>query len=265
MKLPWLAVVKGAWKLSLAYRFNILFYTLGTLLQIVLMTTLWTVLDSQGALADRGGYSRHITYTLVAFSLNVLYSMFAVNGFLAEKIRKGDLAVELLRPLDFQLHLLLRYLGSTLFRLAFVSLPFLLVGAWLLPLQAPADPPAAGAFLLSVLMGWLLQFLIWYFFGLLSLYSLDNGGVFLLFISLSSLFSGLFVPLWLYPPFLKDLAEILPFRGLYAIPLELYLSPFEAGKAGSALAFQAAWTFGLLGLSRWAWAGIQRRLIVQGG
>lgn len=258
-------LVAAAFKHSLAYRFNIFFYAVGTLLQIVLMASIWSALDSQGALQATGGRAQWITYSVVAFSLSSLFSMFATTGWLTERIKKGDIAMELVRPVGIQSHLFQRYLGSGLFRLIFAVGPFLVIGALVYGLIFPPDPAALALFLLSAFLGYCLNFSIWFLFSLLTFYSLDNSGLFLLFLALVNLFSGLYVPLWAYPPGLREVAEWLPFASVYAVPMDFWLHKPTWEMISRGLLGQAVWLLLLGGGGYLAWRGIQKHVEIQGG
>lgn len=259
------SLAEASYKFSTAYRMNILFFALGSLLQIVLMASVWTALDLSGALSSTGGRGTWITYSVVAFSLNSLFSMFAVMGFLTDKIRKGDIALELVRPVNFQLHLFLRYVGSSLFRLIFVCVPFVLVGAVFMGVFLPSDPAAWGTFILSALLGYVIHFEIWFLFGMLTFYSLDNSGIFLLFLSLLNLFSGLYIPLWAYPSGLRELTMALPFHGVYATPLEAWLRGPSPDFFWNGMLPQILWALALWAAGWLMWRSIQKRVEIQGG
>ena len=80
-----------------------------------------------------------------------------------------------------------------------------------------------------------------------------------------SLFSGLLVPLAFFPPVLRQIAEILPFSGIYDTPALLYSGAMEASKASLRLCHQVLWLAGLTSLGFiMARRGI-RKLEVAGG
>jgi ABC-2 type transport system permease protein len=73
------------------------------------------------------------------------------------------------------------------------------------------------------------------------------------------------VPLWLFPDFIRGLAEALPFKSIYYIPISIYIGTLSGDAIVRALGFQAVWAVALVLVSRWAWSQVHRRLIVQGG
>lgn len=258
----YLAVTGISFRNTLTYRSNLIFYTLGTVLQLLLMLAVWGALDAQGALTGGLSFRRMATYSSLAFSLNIAFSVFYIYGYLTDLIRKGDLAMELVRPLDFLPNLLFRYFGFTFFRLFFLAVPFFLLCTIVLDIELPRDGGQMLGFLASVGLGYLINYFIFFLFALLTFISLDNSGILMTFMSISSLFSGLYLPFWIFPDWLRGAAEILPFKGIYFVPLSLYLGTLPVWEG---LVFQGAWLAGLVGLSLLFWRMMVKRLVVQGG
>jgi len=258
----WLAVSHISFKNTLTYRFNMIFYTIGTIMQLLLMLAVWSALDSQGSLTDELSFSKMVTYSVLAFSLNIAFSVFYIYGYLTDIIRKGDLAMELVRPIDFLVNLLFRYLGFTFFRAGFLAIPFSIISAFVLGIQLPTTPALVAYFALSVVLAYLIHYLIFLLFAFLTFISLDNSGIFLTFLSISSLFSGLYVPFWLFPTWLRNVAEFLPFKAVYFTPISVYMGSLDPLEA---LAFQGTWLVILVFATILFWRFMMRRVVVQGG
>ncbi len=73
---------------------------------------------------------------------------------LIERIRTGDVAVDLYRPVDLQGWWLASDLGRALFHLLGRGVVPLVFGALLFPLALPASPLTWVAFVLAVALGW---------------------------------------------------------------------------------------------------------------
>lgn len=258
----YLAVSAMSFRNTLAFRSNILFYAVGTILQLLLMLAVWGALDSQGALGGDLSFSKMATYSSLAFALNMGFSVFYIYGYLTELIRKGDLAMELVRPLHFMGNLLFRYFGFSVFRIGLLALPFGLLCWVILGIQLPADLPTALAFLLSAVLAYLVNYFVFFLFALLTFISLDNSGILMTFMSISSLFTGLYLPFWIFPDWLRPWAEALPFKAIYFAPISLWMG--TEAPAGI-LGFQALW-LGILVVASWGfWRLMVKRIVVQGG
>jgi ABC-2 type transport system permease protein len=134
-----------------------------------------------------------------------------------------------------------------------------------LGVQLPADWATAGLFVLSVVLGFLVLFHIAFLLGSLSIVTLDIRSFAWAYFSLVGFFAGQMVPLWLFPDFLRRLAEALPFQSIYYIPMSIYVGSLAGASAWRAIGLQAAWAALLIVVARWAWVRVHRRLVVQGG
>jgi len=262
---PYFAISLTSFKQAIAYRFNIFLYSLGTLFQILVMAAIWTVLRDNNQITGALNYQELVSFSILAFSASALFSNFGVFFYLTEKIKKGDIVLELIRPVDFIFHLFFRNLGNTLFRLIFIFTPFILLGYFFFGLLPPASLGHLGATLLSLILGYGLNFLIFYLFALLSFYSLDNMGTLLLFLVSMQFLSGTVIPLDYYPDILRDVLNQLPFAKIYYQPISFYLGKLPLENLGGLLLNQGLWLVGIWLVASMAWRGLSRRLIIQGG
>jgi ABC-2 type transport system permease protein len=78
-------------------------------------------------------------------------------------------------------------------------------------------------------------------------------------------FSGLLLPLGVFPGWLGELARALPWADLLQIPADIFLG--ETTGAGLLRAFgaQAGWAVALLAAGRLVQGAATRRVVVQGG
>jgi ABC-2 type transport system permease protein len=188
-------------------------------------------------------------------------------------VRTGTVAYELVRPVDLYgfwyaravawrtAPMLLRTLPMLV--LALVLLPLAGLGEWALPPPASA---AAGALWLVALAGALaVSAAITTLMSISLLWTISGEGVAILLASVVSLFSGMIIPLPLFPDWAQPLLKMLPFAGLMDLPARIYTGNIPASQAGWALVHQAGWTLLLVALGRWLLARSARRLVVQGG
>ncbi|MHC4563695.1 MAG: ABC-2 family transporter protein [Planctomycetota bacterium] len=98
-----------------------------------------------------------------------------------------------------------------------------------------------------------------------SFWTLSGQGVSGLVSAMMFLFSGMIVPLPLFPDWSQPILTALPFRGLIDAPFRLFTGHMAAGELLPAMAHQAAWTVGLIVGGRALLRRGLRRVVVQGG
>ncbi|MER6999879.1 ABC-2 family transporter protein [Streptomyces sp. NPDC000410] len=216
-----------------------------------------------------GGYdlSQALTYVWLGQALLMTCAMMG-GGFedeLAERIRSGDVAIDLYRPVDLQLWWLAGDLGRAAFHLLGRGVVPMLVGALAFDLALPSDALTWAAALLAVALGCVVSFAIRYLVTLSTFWLLDGAGVAHLSMLAALFFSGQLLPLTLFPGLLGELALMLPWSSLLQVPADVLLGKHTGWELLEAYAFQAGWAVVLLGAGRVLQSAATRRVVVQGG
>jgi ABC-2 type transport system permease protein len=208
--------------------------------------------------------------TLVTFSFMTQALLTGTGAFgeteLAERVRSGDVVVDLYRPIDLQAWWLASWAGRAAFAFLARGIPPALVGAVAFDLVTPTGPAMWLAFLVSVTLASGIGFAVRFLTNLSTFWLLDNQGIDQLVTMTLLFFSGLLVPIVLFPAWLEALARILPFAAMIQLPTEVFMGRYDtAGAVAAVLAVQAAWLITLLAAGRVVLAAATRKVVVQGG
>src|SRR5687768_10039541 len=105
-----------------------------------------------GAIGGQLNYTREswLTYVTVSWILNTFY-MTPTGRNLGANVREGQVAMDLLKPLNLQAIYFGQGLGRTMFRLAFATLPLLLLFNWFAELTTPR-PALLAPFAIAVFL-----------------------------------------------------------------------------------------------------------------
>jgi ABC-2 type transport system permease protein len=225
---------------------------------------LWITLYTQRPGAFGVSLQQMVTYGVLSMAIQNLFYTGPLY-YMAQQVRSGAIDLDLLKPLDFHFHMLARSTGEMLFRVLVLALPGMLVGYFLFDLQLPADSGSGVSFVVALLLGYLVSFHLDFLLGALSLVTLEIHSIDWAFQATSRLFSGMFLPLWLFPGAVGRLANVLPFRSLFFIPLSIYTGALRGTDILQAIKFQLLWLLVLLLMSRWLWGRVQARIVSQGG
>ncbi|WP_445401380.1 ABC transporter permease [Streptomyces sp. LE64] len=216
-----------------------------------------------------GGYDLSDALTFVWISQGLLAVMATMGGGfedeLIERIRTGDIAVDLYRPVDLQLWWLAADLGRAAFHLVGRGVLPMVAGAVVFDLTLPAHPLPWLAFLCSVLLGAVVSFALRYLVALAAFWLLDGAGVAQIAFLSAIFFSGMLLPLNVFPGTLGEVARALPWSALIQVPADVLLGTYPGPRLLGAFAFQAGWALALLLLGRLLQAAATRRVVVQGG
>jgi ABC-2 type transport system permease protein len=217
-----------------------------------------------------GGYDlgQAVTFVWLGQALLMTTSLLG-NGFEAElidRIRTGDVAIDLYRPADPQAWWLATDLGRAGFHLLGRGVLPMVVAGLFFPLVRPGSVARWAAFLVAVALGVVVSFAIRYLVAMAAFWLLDGSGVIMLSSLTAMFFSGMVLPLNVFPSGLGTVARALPWSALLQVPADVFLGR-EHGVGGVAgeLGFQALWAVLLLGAGRLVQSVATRKVVVQGG
>ncbi|MFI0422807.1 ABC transporter permease [Spongiactinospora sp. 9N601] len=181
---------------------------------------------------------------------------------MAERIRSGDAAIDLLRPASLQGWLLADDLGRALYLFLLRSIPPTIVGALLFGVVFPSSAAVWAAFAVSMLLGIVVSFGLRYLVDLSACWILDDRGTAQVSLVLSLFFSGMVVPLNIMPGWLGTAANALPWAAMVQVPADVYLGKITVADA---LTFQAGWAAVILALGAVVTRAARRKVVIQGG
>ncbi|GLY93323.1 ABC-2 family transporter protein [Actinoplanes sp. NBRC 103695] len=218
-----------------------------------------------GGLAAGYDAEQLATYVWVGQGLITVVGMWGWTE-LADRIRTGEVAADLLRPVPP----VVSYLAADLGRFGHAMLtrfvPPMVVGAIFFPLYVPHRAGTIPLFLVSVVLGTLVSFAGRFLVNATAYWLHDARGPIGLWTLASGVLAGLYFPLRLLPDWAAVLLyAALPFAGMLQIPADVLTERDGPALQAGLVAVQAVWAAGLL----FACARVQKRaeskLVVQGG
>lgn len=218
---------------------------------------------------DAGGYDvvQAVTFVWLGQALLMTVALFGGGSTedLAERIRTGDVAMDLYRPVGLIGWYLAADLGRATYHLLTRGLAPVAIGLALFDLTLPVSWVNAGAFLVSLVLAVMLSFTIRFMVSCGGFWLLDSSGLRVLALAFAIFFSGMTLPLVLFPGWLGTVAEILPFAGFLQVPADIWLGRHVGTEVLAYLGFQIAWIVVLLGCCRLTLRAATRKVVLQGG
>lgn len=260
----YVAIAVTAAQQAVAYRINTISGIVGNFFWIGILFYLWQAAFAETAQIGSFAWPEMRTYILLAFGLNALIGFSSVAR-LALRVRTGEVAIDMVRPLNY-LHFQLAQTAGFATLEGIVSFTIILVlGIGLVDIQPPTSALAAALFGVSVVIGFLTKFLFVFTVSLLCFWTLNSVGLNWAQIAIVNVLSGTLVPIELMPGWLQPIAEWSPLRGIVATPVGIYLGQFSGWQLVGVLALQAAWLILLWVAADRAWPRAFRAVEIQGG
>ncbi|MET7468040.1 ABC transporter permease [Micromonospora sp. NPDC005686] len=263
--IAYLSLSRMAWSTVLAYRTEFLLQLVGSAVQAVALFAVWRALfvgDTDGSLAGLS-WDQMKGYLFVSFLTGTILSSFT-DGQLALRVLDGSVALDLVRPIDYQLARFAEAIGYLLGELMVV----VVMGGVLLMVFGGAplpDAPQAALFLVSLAAVVPLKFALVYAVGLACFWTGNFTGLTLSRIAVTSILSGALVPIALYPQWLQTICVFSPFPGIVSTPALIFLGEVQGAEALSLVGLQLLWIVLLWLATRLLWRAALRRLVVHGG
>jgi ABC-2 type transport system permease protein len=218
---------------------------------------------------DAGGYDATdaVTYVWLGQALLMTVALWGggTTDDLAERIRTGDVAIDLYRPVGLLGWYLAGDLGRATYHLLTRGVAPTFIGILLFHIRMPASPLAAAAFLLSLPLAVTVSFALRFLVASTAFWLLDASGPRVLSGALALFFSGMVLPLVLFPGWLGTLATALPWSAIIQVPNDLWLGQYPGGDVLAAIGFQLAWAIALLACCALVLRTATRKVVLQGG
>lgn len=260
----YLELVRIRFLMMLAYRVNyysgIIIYSLN----IGVYYFLWMAIYGENPSVNGTSAVQMATYVAVAWMSRAFYFN-NLDREIAQEIRDGTVAIQLIRPYHYILVKCFQGLGEGLFRLLLFSIPGLALVSFIFPIDLPSIGERWGWFALSLFLAFVINSQINVLTGLMAFFILNNAGMIRAKRVLVDLLSGLIIPIHFFPDWAGRVLSFLPFQGISYVPSTILSKGLPQAEILRFLGVQILWGILLWIPIRLLWKSARRRLVVQGG
>ncbi|MNI03237.1 hypothetical protein D3C73_561340 [compost metagenome] len=260
----YLELIRIRFLMMLAYRVNyysgILIYALNIGSYYFLWKAIFGTQETLGGLT----LTQMTTYVVISWMGRAFYFN-NLDREIASEIRDGSVAIQFIRPYNYVMVKIMQGLGEGLFRLLLFTTPGMIIVSLLFPIELPTDITLWLIFLLMLFMSFLINSQINIITGLFAFFLENNEGLMRMKRVAVDLFSGLVIPISLFPGWAEKLLQLLPFQAITYLPGSVFTGKVTGAAVYSVLGLQVLW-FVLLIIPMYVlWIKARTRLFVQGG
>lgn len=230
----------------------------------VLLSAVYLALyRSQEPGASVAGFTARQTVTYVWLG-QALIAPVMIWGWwdIIKTIRTGEVVTDMLKPMSYFGYWLSRDLGRAVGHTLLRGIPTLAVGAVFYDLVYPGSPAQWLAFPVSVAFAVVVSFCFRFMMNLWGFWVLDHRGIAGIATVLVGVCSGHLLPLAWYPDPIRDVLNMLPFRAIIMLPVEIWLGQVTVAEG---LGLQAFWVVAMTAAALWFQSIAERKVVVQGG
>jgi ABC-2 type transport system permease protein len=261
---PYLAVISARFRTLLQYRAAAFAGVVTQLFFGYIRIMIFAAFFRSSTAPQPMTYQQVISYIWLSQAL-LLLAMFGVEPDIAAMIRTGNVGYELARPVDLYGLWFCRCFSARVAPLLLRALPIVLIAGLFLDLQPPASAAAGAVFLLSISLSALLASAMATLLTISLMWTVSGEGITRTAPAFVFFFSGMIIPLPLFPAWSQPFIHAMPFRGLVDTPFRIYTGNMPLSEATWAMVQQASWIAALIILGRWTVSRGTSRVVVQGG
>jgi len=145
-------------------------------------------------------------------------------------IHTGKFLTFMLRPVNHKYFAFSQKIGHRLLGFCLEFIPVYLLFCFVFRLNLVPDNFIWT--LISVILGFVMMFLVNYTIGITSFWLIRTGGISRMFLLIRDIFAGVFIPLSFFPETMQKILFYLPFQYISYVPVRVFLGSYElAGKS----------------------------------
>jgi ABC-2 type transport system permease protein len=249
------------------YRFDFIMTLLSTLMFSALFYMMWQSIYSYSTDIVLP-WTQLITYIMMGQAINFSRWSPAERAPVystASRIRNGDIALDLIRPMGFQSHRFIEAVGYFTVELLWVNIPVIVIYIIFLGISPPQSIFSAIGFLLSVIIAFFVSFSLNSIVMMTAFWTTNTRGIQIAKKAIVDILAGTIIPFEFFPSWFRLIVDHLPFKGMAYIPLSIYTGKIAEYAIAYSLLEQMAWAAVMFGISRILWFKASSRISIYGG
>jgi ABC-2 type transport system permease protein len=261
---PYLYIAKTKILSELAYRFDVISSVTVQCLVVIATSFFWIAVYGGRQSAQGVTKEQMLTYTIMSAMLACIFTANVENRVI-QSVRKGNVALDMLKPISVFGIYLAEDIGATVIALCQNAAPLLLISCLLIQVPVPSSVINFLLFLLSAVLSYLINWLITACFSMMSFFVISIGPFHQIKNVLIRILSGSIIPLWFFPESLQGVLRFLPFMYIYQLPLSIYIGRLGPLEILAQTGLQLAWLLVLFGVFKLIQKKVFSNVMIQGG
>lgn len=258
-----IALAKMQFKQYNIYKSNFYLFTLNRIVEVIVYIFVWQAIYNQTGNAGGFTISQMITYYILVISFSSI-ALWGVNEYMAHSIRNGQINKELLNPISYFKY----YFGINLGELSFaivIGISTFIICSFFWKLTLPTNFINFILCIFVILLGIPITFFIQMIVGTVGFYTNSIWGMQILKKATIQVFSGIIVPITLFPLWFQELSKWLPFKELIYTPINIWLGNITINEICFIIIKQIIWGFILYFIAKKFFNHAVKNITINGG
>ena len=248
---------------KMAYRLEFFMGILDTIISLIVYLCVYKALYGGNESID--GITLSMVATNFVISLGLSNAFFFDEFFLEKRVNEGSITSEFLKPVNFVFRMLSENAGEGVFKVIFNFIPAAIFAVFYTDLCPPAGVTSVFAMIISVVLGYLILWLISFIVQTWTFWFLSVWGAITIKNVFINVLSGSMIPLWFMPSMLRKIISFTPFESIYFTPVRIYLGELGGVDILKGMGIQVIWIIVLALIANAFWKNGVKKLVIQGG
>ena len=248
---------------KMTYRLEFFMGILDTIISLVVYLCVYKAL--YGNLESIDGITLSMVATNFVISLGLSNAFYFDEFFLEKRVNEGSITNEFLKPVNFVFRMLSENAGEGLFKIIFNFIPAVIFALFYTDLCGPASVINIAAMVVSVVLGYLILWLISFIVQTWTFWFLSVWGMITIKNVFVNILSGSMIPIWFMPSILRKIIAFTPFESIYFTPVRIYLGELSGVDILKGMGIQILWIMVLALVANAFWKKGVKKLVIQGG
>ena len=249
-----IVIIKTAWLRNLNYRFTLIMYRAGEIVELLVLILMWTAIYSGGAGVIKGfTLNEMITYVLIGNLCSLAVRNF-LPAYVSRDIVEGRLSMFLVRPIPYIKYIFFNEFGRTFMSTALSLLTQTVVILFFLDkFIFNGNVIYLLLIITMIFLAFEIELLIGFLIGTIAFWTDETEALQVTIDRIKRFFSGGYFPLSLLPMTLATASIYLPFAYSFYFPAQLYLKKISVHDGLIGLGVQVIWIIILSGILHMVW------------
>lgn len=263
--MAYLYQARNALRREFTYKGQVVWSSVYGMVSVLPQVFIWRALYAGKGEVAGATLADMMTYVVLTTLVGIMVSVGDANE-IAERMKSGQIGIDLLRPANVRLLFVAQTLGGKVVDILLRGLPMCLMTIAIVGgILPPVSLAAAGWFVLTTVLAVGIQLTFQLMMGTLAFWFINTDLMYWVVDFAWLVLSGATVPLWLLPGWMVTIAQALPFQAARYIPVAVYLGKIPLSDVPRALLTQVLWLVGLAALQEMLWRRGMHRIVVLGG
>lgn len=256
-------------KSNFAYKGSFYLYILRKFFGMFIYYYLWMAIYASSTSDVLGGFTRNemMLYVFMSYTLSDII-MINISSDIGRDVMDGNVAMNLIKPINYRMSLVFRAFGIMVYKLVVPSL-LIWIGLEIYKVtklgMSVSSPVTILAFLVSMLLSFLIYVFFDYCFGMLAFVTTYIFGMTIIKNAMLSFLTGKLIPISFFPAVVQKVFSYLPFTAMAYVPVMIYLGKYTGTEILTELGKQLIWAVLLFLLGGFLWKKIEKRIVILGG